>query len=100
MSIRLTRLFGFRLQRPFTITETVLGRIRHSVVAATLWIALTGIASAHSFTVGLLVVGEDVDASLAEAVRGFLLAADERDGHANNADAELRVGSDGYRDNI
>jgi hypothetical protein len=48
-----------------------------------LWIALTGIASAHSITVGLLVVGEDVDASLAEAVRGFLLAADERDGHAN-----------------
>ena len=83
MSIRFTRSFGFRLQRPFTITETVLGRIRHSVVAATLWIALTGIASAHSFTVGLLVVGEDVDASLAEAVRGFLLAADERDGHAN-----------------
>ena len=83
MSIRFTRPFGFRLQRPFTITETVLGRIRHSVVAATLWIALTGIASAHSITVGLLVVGEDVDASLAEAVRGFLLAADERDGHAN-----------------
>ncbi len=92
MSIRFTRPFGFRLQRPFTITETVLGRIRHSVVAATLWIALTGIASAHSITVGLLVVGEDVDASLAEAVRGFLLAADERDGHATKHRTDISVG--------
>jgi hypothetical protein len=83
MSTRLSRLFGFRPQQPFTITESVLGRIMHSVLAVAMWIALTGVASAHSFTVGLLVVGEDVEASLAEAVRGFLLAADERDGHAN-----------------
>ncbi len=50
---------------------------------AALWVGMSGIASAHSFTAALLVVGEDPEASLAEAVRGFLLAADERDGHAN-----------------
>ena len=50
---------------------------------AALWIGMSGVASAHSFTAALLVVGEDREASLAEAVRGFLLAADERDGHAN-----------------
>jgi hypothetical protein len=52
-------------------------------LAAAIWIALSGIASAHSFTAALLVVGEDREESLAEAVRGFLLAADERDGHAD-----------------
>ena len=50
---------------------------------AALWIGMSGVASAHSFTAALLVVGEDREASLAEAVRGFLLAADERDAHAN-----------------
>ena len=50
---------------------------------AALWIGMSGIASAHSFTAALLVVGEDREVGLAEAVRGFLLAADERDGHAN-----------------
>ena len=50
---------------------------------AALWVGMSGIASAHSFTAALLVVGEDREASLEEAVRGFLLAADERDGHAN-----------------
>ena len=50
---------------------------------AALWIGMSGVASAHSSTAALLVVGEDREASLAEAVRGFLLAADERDGHAN-----------------
>lgn len=48
-----------------------------------LWMILSGTASAHSFTAALVVVSEDREASLAEAVRGFLLAADERDGHAN-----------------
>lgn len=38
-------------------------------------------APAHSFTAALLVVGEQRETRLAEAVRGFLLAADERDGH-------------------
>ncbi|AWB50743.1 hypothetical protein HYN69_20135 (plasmid) [Gemmobacter aquarius] len=50
---------------------------------AALWMGMSGIASAHSFTAALLVVGEDLEVGLAEAVRGFLLAADERDGHAN-----------------
>lgn len=39
-------------------------------------------AFAHEFTAALLVMGEDRETRLAEAVRGFLLAADERDGHA------------------
>lgn len=52
-------------------------------IAAAIWIALSGIAAAHSFTAAILVVGENVEQDLAEAVRGFLLAADERDGHPN-----------------
>lgn len=52
-------------------------------LAAVLWTALSGIAAAHSFTAAILVVGENVEQDLAEAVRGFLLAADERDGHPN-----------------
>ena len=42
----------------------------------------TGSVAAHEFTVGILVVGKQPETRLAEAVRGFLLAADERDGHA------------------
>ncbi|MBA3909938.1 MAG: hypothetical protein C0524_08620 [Rhodobacter sp.] len=53
------------------------------VRVAAFWMVLSGIASAHSFTAALLVFGENREASLAEAVRGFLLAADERDGHAS-----------------
>jgi hypothetical protein len=52
-------------------------------LAAVLWIALSGIAAAHSFTAAILVVSENVEQDLAEAVRGFVLAADERDGHPN-----------------
>ncbi|OYX21835.1 MAG: hypothetical protein B7Z04_01770 [Rhodobacterales bacterium 32-66-9] len=54
------------------------------IVAATLslWAVLPSVAEAHAFTAALLVVGEDREARLADAVRGFLLAADERDGHA------------------
>ncbi|MGQ0563854.1 MAG: hypothetical protein ACT4OK_02115 [Gemmobacter sp.] len=57
--------------------------IWRSVLVAALWMGLSEIALAHSFTAALLVVGEDREANLAEAVRGFLLAADERDGHAD-----------------
>lgn len=52
-------------------------------LAAAIWIALSGIAAAHSFTAAIMVAGENVEQDLAEAVRGFLLAADERDGHPN-----------------
>lgn len=55
--------------------------ISRSVWGGALWMALSGTALAHSFTAALVVVGEDREARLAEAVRGFLLAADERDGH-------------------
>lgn len=41
-----------------------------------------GPAAAHEFTAAILSVGEGREARLAEAVRGFLLAAEERDGHA------------------
>lgn len=54
-----------------------------AVLVPALWMNLPGVASAHSFTAALLVTGEGREARLAEAVRGFLLAADERDGHAN-----------------
>jgi hypothetical protein len=37
-------------------------------LAAVLWIALSGIAAAHSFTAAILVVGENVEQDLAEAV--------------------------------
>lgn len=57
--------------------------IRGPVLMAAVWAVVSGAATAHSFTAALLVVGEDREANLAEAVRGFLLAADERDGHAN-----------------
>jgi hypothetical protein len=52
---------------------------------AGLWSVLIGLSTpalAHEFTAALLAVGENREARLAEAVRGFLLAADERDGHA------------------
>ena len=38
-------------------------------------------ASAHEFTAGLHVAGPDANSRLPEIVAGFLLAADERDGH-------------------
>ncbi|MDO8982322.1 hypothetical protein, partial [Cypionkella sp.] len=52
-------------------------------MSVAVWMALSGNALAHSFTAALIVVGDNREAGLAEAVRGFLLAADERDGHAN-----------------
>lgn len=43
----------------------------------------TEVAMAHEFTAAILVTGEESAERLAEAVDGFLLAADERDGHAD-----------------
>lgn len=72
---------------PMSSTVAAWGRSltasRALVLAAALSALMSGPATAHSFTAALLVVGEDLEADLAEAVRGFLLAADERDGHAN-----------------
>lgn len=48
---------------------------------SSVFVSLSGPASAHAFTAALLVLGENRETRLAEAVRGFLLAADERDGH-------------------
>ncbi len=44
---------------------------------------LAGAAAGHEFTAAILVTGQEREARLAEAVNGFLLAADERDGHPN-----------------
>lgn len=47
-------------------------------------------AMAHEFTTALYVTGENRAQRLAEAVNGFLLAADERDGHpAETSDGHL-----------
>ena len=40
---------------------------------------LAGAAAGHEFTAAILVTGQEREARLAEAVNGFLLAADERD---------------------
>lgn len=57
------------------------GLVLRAAVAAAALAAAEG-AGAHEFTAAILATGEDREAQLAEAVRGFLLAADERDGHA------------------
>lgn len=80
MSLRI--LFA-RLPFAFASVDKVQTAIRRSILAVAVWMAQSGNALAHSFTAALLVVGDNREASLAEAVRGFLLAADERDGHAN-----------------
>ena len=72
-----------RLRPVYAISQSGLTLFRSPVLVAALWMGMSGIASAHSFTAALLVVGEDLEVGLAEAVRGFLLAADERDGHAD-----------------
>ena len=83
MSVPLSRILAARLPFPFAVVEGFQAVIRRSVLAVAVWMALSGNALAHAFTAALTVVGDNREASLAEAVRGFLLAADERDGHAN-----------------
>lgn len=57
-------------------------RIRVAALAATLAVVLSaGAVAAHEFTAAILVAGDDGEARLADAVRGMLMAADERDGH-------------------
>lgn len=61
--------------------------IRNLAFAVTLCTPLAamltaGTAAAHEFTTAILSVGEDREVRLAEAVRGFLLAAAEHDDHA------------------
>jgi hypothetical protein len=83
MSVLMLRFLAAHLPFPFAAVEKVQTAIKQSVLAVAVWMALSGNALAHSFTAALIVVGDNREASLAEAVRGFLLAADERDGHAN-----------------
>ncbi|PZR00207.1 MAG: hypothetical protein DI533_06330 [Cereibacter sphaeroides] len=83
MIVLLPRVLPAKLSFLFAVLKGVLTRKGSLVLVPALWMILTGFASAHSFTAALLVVGADREANLAEAVRGFLLAADEKDGHAN-----------------
>lgn len=83
MIVLLVRVLTASMFLPFVVLKGLLTRTGILVLAPALWMILPGIVSAHSFTAALLVAGEDREASLAEAVRGFLLAADERDQHAN-----------------
>ena len=83
MSVLLPRFLAARLPFPFADVERVQTAIKRSFLVFVVWMALSGNALAHSFTAALIVAGDNREASLAEAVRGFLLAADERDGHAN-----------------
>ncbi|SEW15488.1 hypothetical protein SAMN05444851_1745 [Aliiroseovarius sediminilitoris] len=54
-------------------------------------LTVTGTAAiAHEFTAAIFVTGDNRESRLAEAVNGFLLAADERDGHpAETSDGHL-----------
>jgi hypothetical protein len=54
-----------------------------SVLLATAAIFSGGAASAHDFTAAVVVMAEDRPAALADAIRAMLLAADERDAHAD-----------------
>lgn len=83
MSVQFARFPVARLPYSFAEVERVQTAIKRSFLVVAVWMALSGNALAHSFTAALIVAGDNREASLAEAVRGFLLAADERDGHAN-----------------
>ena len=89
MSVLLPRFPVARLPFSFADVERVQTAIKRSFLVFVVWMALSGNALAHSFTAALIVAGDNREASLAEAVRGFLLAADERDGHANETSNSL-----------
>lgn len=55
--------------------------ITRSLIFATFLAGMSTTANPHEFTAGLHVVGPDANLRLPEIVAGFLLAADERDGH-------------------
>lgn len=64
--------------------------IVRGTLAALGFTVVANAAVAHEFTAALLVTGAKQEARLAEAVNGFLLAADERDGHdAETSDGHL-----------
>ena len=61
-----------------------------SALTAAAFAVTANAAAAHEFTAALFVTGDAREARLAEAVSGFLLAADERDGHsAETSDGHL-----------
>ena len=57
-------------------------RMRNLMLGAILMVVGTS-GNAHEFTAGLLLTGPQASSRIAEVVNGFLLAADERDGHAD-----------------
>lgn len=58
-------------------------RLTNLIFAGATLIGTTSWAAAHEFTAALYVSGPQAASRMAETVNGFLLAADERDGHAN-----------------
>ena len=65
-------------------------QIVRGLLAALGFTIMANMALAHEFTAALLVTGDNREARLAQAVNGFLLAADERDGHsAETSDGHL-----------
>ena len=73
MSVLLPRFPVGRLPFSFADVERVQTAIKRSFLVVVVWMALSGNALAHSFTAALIVAGDNREASLAEAVRGFLL---------------------------
>ena len=96
MSVPLSRILAARLPFPFAVVEGFQAVIRRSILVVAVWMTLSGNALAHSFTAALIVAGDNREASLAEAVRGFLLVcrqqetADETsDGHLGGVDVNV-----------
>lgn len=68
----------------FRIPSCLSGRAALMLLAALSLVALTTrAANAHEFVVSLRAVGAERELILQDALRGFLLATAERDGHAN-----------------
>ena len=66
--------------------------------ALALFAAIPRAAIAHEFSVELRAVGNEREVMLADALRGFLLATTERDGHANEESNGHLGGLDVYID--
>ena len=58
-------------------------QFRKVALTALILAAVTSATEAHEFTAAIFVGGSGAEKRLIEAVNGFVLAADERDGHAN-----------------
>jgi len=63
---------------------------KNLAASGAVWMVLAGVAQAHSFSVAIVSDGVGGAEQLQAAVRGFLVASAERDGHSNEtADGHL-----------